>query len=278
MGDLFLKQLKRKLPDFSTFYTNHVAAAMHRYWGAAFPEDYQQPMNSDWIAKYESEILFAMDKFDVILGRLVNFVDTHSEFTMVIASSMGQAAIPAEQTYEFLSIVDLGKFMEALGVPRNAWDTRPAMVPCHCVVVKEEWRQTLLSNLERLKVGGCAMVAAQRPTVPMSYDERETGFFQIFLQFDNYAGGSEAQIGDRSYALSALGLGLTAHEDGVNCTAQHVPFGSLIVYGRHAGGRRPTERVRISTLDIAPSVLNAFGVPKPDYMRGAPSIILSNQS
>src|SRR5262249_41330694 len=38
--DLFLKQLREKTPAFATFFTNHVASSMHRYWPATFPEDY----------------------------------------------------------------------------------------------------------------------------------------------------------------------------------------------------------------------------------------------
>ena len=41
--DVFMTQLKRTTPDFSTFFTNHVASAMHRYWAAAYPADYARP-------------------------------------------------------------------------------------------------------------------------------------------------------------------------------------------------------------------------------------------
>jgi hypothetical protein len=39
--DIFYKQLETHKPDFSTFFTNHVASSQHRYWAAAFPEDYE---------------------------------------------------------------------------------------------------------------------------------------------------------------------------------------------------------------------------------------------
>ena len=275
MADLFLRQLEREQPDFSTFYTNHVAAAMHRYWGAMFPGDYSQPLDAAWIAQYREEILFAMDKFDAIVARLMRFIDAHPDFTLVMASSMGQAAIPAEKTHQFLTILDLAKFMARLGVPRDRWQARPAMVPCQCIIVAEECRPTLLSALDSLTVGGAAMVADQRPRMPMSYDERERGFFQLYVAFDNYAGGAAAQVGGRSVTLEELGLGFMAHEDGVNCTAQHVASGSLIVHRPGGNGARRHGRERISTLDIAPSILNALGISKPNYMRGAPSIQLS---
>ena len=66
--------------------------------------------------------------------------------------------------------------------------------------------------------------------------------------------------------------GMMAHEDGVNCTAQHVPVGSLLLYGKQAGGSSGSRRTGVSTLDVAPSILQFFGFERPAYMRGLPSI------
>ena len=35
-----MKQLELHKPSFSNCFTNHVASAMHRYWAAIFPEDF----------------------------------------------------------------------------------------------------------------------------------------------------------------------------------------------------------------------------------------------
>jgi hypothetical protein len=275
MADLFLRQLEDRSPDFATFYTNHVAAAMHRYWGAAFPADYTTPLDAEWVGRYRQEIYFAMDKFDDILTRVLAFVDSHPDYVLLIASSMGQAAIPAETTYRFLTIVDLDKFMNALGVPKGKWEAKPAMVPCQCVVVDDAFRNVLLDNLEKLSVDGATFVADPRPLAPMSYDERERGFFQIFVQFDSYGGAGSARLGENQMSVADLGLGFVAHEDGVNCTAQHVPDGSLIVYTKGSVQDRVTRRMKISTLDVAPSLLKAFDLEQPAYMRGSPSIEFS---
>lgn len=116
--DLFLTQLRKHRPQFASFYTNHVAAAMHRYWGATFPEDYDaEKMDADWIRRYAEEIWFAMDIFDVMLRHLVAFIDGDREYRLMVASSMGQAAIPAIKTHQFLTVTDAGAFLAALGVP-----------------------------------------------------------------------------------------------------------------------------------------------------------------
>ena len=267
MADLFLKQLDGTRPDFACFYTNHVAASMHRYWAAAFPEDYEQPPDQEWIRRYEGEIPFAMDVFDRILGRLVSFVDADPAYTLAVASSMGQAAIPAEKTTEFLTITNLSKFMSRLGVPPEAWQPRPAMVPCACVVVKDEYRDRVLSVVNELVVDGHRMRESKRPAAPLSYDERERGFFQFYVQFDSYRGAPHALVRDDVVELGALGLGLMAHEDGVNCTAQHGPDGSLIVYTPTGKRKWSGSRDRISTTEVAPAILNFFGFDAPAYMR-----------
>ena len=40
--DIFERQLRRTRPEFSSFFTNHLAAAMHRYWAAHRPGDYDE--------------------------------------------------------------------------------------------------------------------------------------------------------------------------------------------------------------------------------------------
>jgi hypothetical protein len=272
MADIFVRLLESTQPDFANFYTNHVAAAMHRYWGAAFPDDIKNGIEAAWVAKYSKEIQFAMDIFDKILARLSNFVHNNPEYLLVITSSMGQAAIPAEMTSEFMTIIDLKKFMRALGVADESWRIRPAMVPCNCVLVEESSREKFRKNLESLSINGFRFVEDRRPIAPMSYDERERGFFQLFVQHDSYHGPSSVIIGGTELTFEDAGIGFMPHEDGVNCTAQHIPEGSLVVFKPSVEkiGSRSVDR--ISTVDIAPSILHYFNLPVPSYMRGNPRI------
>jgi hypothetical protein len=274
--DLFMRQLECTQPDFATFYTNHVAAAMHRYWGAAFPQDYgDDRLEKTWIRQYEGEIEFAMSKFDLMLRQVVNFIDSHPEYRLMVASSMGQAAIPAIQTYQFLTISDIGRFMAALGVPEEGWELRPAMVPCWSVIVHEPYRDQVVARIPSIEIGGKVFKPDPRPVAPLSYDERERGFFRFFVQFDNYTGPRTALLDGQTLGLEELGLGFIAHEDGVNCTAQHVPVGSLWVYGAGTAGSGGS-RDNISTLDVTPSILEFFGLERPAYMRGSVAVRLDS--
>jgi hypothetical protein len=270
-ADLFMKQVRKTRPQFATFYSNNVAAAMHRYWGAAFPQEFiNSTLDAKWVQKYGGELVAAMDAFDQMLEKMVSFVEAHSDYTLVIASSMGQAAIPAQHTYEFLTIVHLDKFLAAMGVPKDSWEFRPAMIPCQCAVIPEVLRTKFLDRMATLKIGGHSMVESMRPLAPMSYDERERGFFQLFVQFDHFAPDTKVTLRGEDVAIESLGLGMMAHEDGINCTAQHVPEGCMLVYssgssGTHSG--REAHRQRVSTLEFVPSVLQHFNVTAPEYLR-----------
>lgn len=273
MGDLFLHQLERTRPAFATFYTNHVAAAMHRYWGASFPRDYAEPLEESWIRRYSNEIDFAMDKLDVVLARLKKFVDDNPGYTLMVASSMGQAAIPAQKTFDFLTILDMDRFMSSLGAPAGTWEMRPAMVPCQSVLVDAARRSDVAASLESLVIDGRRGLRDQRPVAPFSFDETEPGSFQLFIQFDSYNGERVARLNGETVSFDEIGLGLMQHEDGVNCTAQHVKSGSLFVYMPGASPR--PGRTHISTADVVPSILGYFGIPAPSYLRGQSRIRLA---
>ena len=53
--DAYFKHLKKEKPSFSTFFTNHLAGMMHRYWYDYFPEDFKvAPRNKSNFKKIRS--------------------------------------------------------------------------------------------------------------------------------------------------------------------------------------------------------------------------------
>lgn len=276
MADIFDRLVARQQPDFATFYSNNVAAAMHRFWAATFPQDYPDfPLTEDWKSRYAGEIDHAMAQFSHFLRTLVRTAHRLGDYTVVVAGSMGQAAIPTQRTDHFLSISDLDRFMTQMDVPTGAWNARSAMVPCVSVTVDEPYRQVFRENLQDLTVSGAPMVHDRRPTHPVSWDEAEGGYFHVFIQFDGFDGEDTASIGERRFRLGELGLGLVAHEDGVNCTAQHIPEGALLVFDpTRRAAEQVHDRRELWTVDFLPSVLEHFGVPIPGYAQGRPRLRL----
>jgi hypothetical protein len=295
LSDVFLSEVNRTLPDYATFYTNHVAAAMHRYWAASFPESQIGPsLDKEWLRAYADEVDVAMETFDALLKMLMTFQRRHPEYLIVVASSLGQTAIPAVHTREFLTIIDIARFMRALGAPDGSWTTIPAMVPDFAVSIDPEHIDTVTAALMTLSVDGERMLRQEsrmshsamrvrdgirylhhdvdvgddfKP--PLAFDVREGRTIHVSFQWDSYDGPRSALLGNRSLDFDELGLGFTPHQDGVNCTAQHAAEGCLMVF---PGVSDVSGRQLVSTLDFAPSVLGNFGLEGPSYMRGRPRI------
>jgi hypothetical protein len=270
MCDLFLKQLEETRPDFCTFYTNHVAAAMHRYWAALLPGDYKAgELDSEWVSSYHDEIPFALEKLELMLQKIVRFTEKNPEFSLVVASSMGQAAIAYQKTYEFLTITDIDKFMAALDIPVDSYSIAPAMVPCISVHLKGHDATSLKNKLETVKIGNEKMAFSRRPDQKACFELRD-GYLHLFIQFDNYEGPLTMSVGSKEVGFVDAGLSMMAHEDGVNCTAQHIPQGTLLVYRPE---KPDTSRTSISTVDFVPSVLSNFGIERDPTLAGRSSIL-----
>jgi len=93
-----MKQMKNTKPQFATFFTNHVASSMHRYWAAAYPQDYKTfNIEKEWVDTYKNEIYFTMEMFSRFFKEIVEFVNKNPEYKLIVASSMGQASTTAEQ-------------------------------------------------------------------------------------------------------------------------------------------------------------------------------------
>src|SRR5207249_1583136 len=99
--------------------------SMHRYWAAAFPDEYKSlGYDQDWINTYKGEILYSMKKADEMIGDLIAFA-ARNNYRLLIASSMGQSAIENEPLETQLWITSPERFFDRIGLPE--WARRPAM-------------------------------------------------------------------------------------------------------------------------------------------------------
>lgn len=116
--DLFLRLLDERSPDLAVLFTNHVAAAMHRYWYAMYPDDFgREHYGARWVERYRNEIPNAMIMLDRFLERLHRWCVEHHR-TMVLVSSMGQG--PSGRLESGVGkeavIFDPKRFLAAMGV------------------------------------------------------------------------------------------------------------------------------------------------------------------
>jgi hypothetical protein len=264
--DIYMKQLQSTKPAFSSFFTNHVASSMHRFWAAIFPEDYEQMgYDKEWIKTYRYEIDWTMRKADEFFARLVRFADRNPEYQVWVATSMGQAATVAEPLETQLYITDLSKFMAALGFEPSQWSARPAMLPQANLLVSPGLEGRMHEALSKLVIDD----------VPVPFRQKEHGFFSIDMgQKNMYKKPLVATLDGHPVPYADLGMQNIEIEDKSDANAYHIPEGCLLIYDPLNQGVQAA-RPEISTLDIAPAILRNFAVPVPKYM-AAPTALAAS--
>jgi len=248
--DAFLKQMEIHKPKFATFFTNHVASSMHRYWAAAFPGEYKNfGFDSDWVEMYSGEILFAMGKADEMIGDLIEFANDN-DYKLIIASSMGQNAIESQPLETQVWVTWPEKFFPRVGI--EGWERRPAMFPQYNFVVPAAAAGKAEAGLRSVEING----------VKLAY-RRDGEFFSVDFGQENLE-KLEVRIDGRYVSSSDCGLENVRIEDRSTSSAYHIPEGSLLTYHRDEEGGLCGN---VSTLEIAPYILRALEVPVPRYMR-----------
>ena len=257
--DVFAKQLETKRPAFSTFFTNHIASTLHRFWAAAYPRDYARfDCTEDWVDRYAGEVRWVMDRADDMLARLDAFAQRHSEYELWIASSMGQAATEATRSFSQVYLRDLDVFLRRLGVEPSSWTERPAMAPRVIFALDGGRDRALEAKLARIEL-------ADRG--PLGWEHLGQGVYRIHPGVQKDVGEAVVRFQGEPHPFAEFGFRNLVLQDQVGQTAYHVPTGLLLRAGAQAA-KGPRER--LSTQQVAPMLLDALGEPRPAYMGSAP--------
>jgi hypothetical protein len=254
--DVFFKLLITKRPDFVTFFTNHVASSMHRYWAATFPDDYENlAFDKEWQDTYSNEILYTMDHADAMLRKVGAFVDSNPDYKLLIASSMGQEPIESEPLECQLLVVDNGKFMKKMGVNDQAdYYILPAMIPQYNYKLTESCSSIFKNNLNNLKVNGHLV----------NYRELGNGQFSVDFGQANLK-SVEIILNGEYINMNDIGLENVEITDKSGATAYHIPEGHLFAY-HPSNFKHHTTDSQLLTCDIAPIILNNYGIQHQGYM------------
>jgi len=245
-GDLFMSLASDADADLSIYFTNHVAAAMHRYWYAMFPSDFDQVFYEEsWVEKHRDEIPYALELLDRFIARLLDWCDS-SDRALVLVSSMGQHASPildTSRTHEAV-VVDPMAFLRAIGAAKGA-SVSAAMHP----------QLTVTYESDLTADSGEKAMQALADTVAGGAVDRSGRTITLTAMIVGISGMVDL-VGDRSDGSQA-GLELRAVND--HSSGRHSPFGSLIVY--NGGQEWPVgEAAPIDVMDYAPGVLQLLGV------------------
>jgi hypothetical protein len=255
--DAFMKCLRQYKPAFSTFFTNHVASAQHRFWAALFPEDFNDLRYSEeWVRRYQHEIEYAMDVTDAFVGRLVKFLGRVPEHILLVASSMGQEAFNGQPNDSYLEIDDFPHFMQSFGLGPAAYAQKTAMFPCYAVAVTPQYVDQFREKLGSIRING----------EPIRVQHHDGGYSLLDFDYRNYGGPGFAQINGHDISFAEIGIRLVEDEEGVYLSGEHQPEGVLLIYDPLHAHTAHAQRDNISILQIAPMVLRHFGIPIPAYM------------
>lgn len=270
--DVFMKQLNRTKPAFSTFFTNHVASSMHRYWAAKYPDDYDRfGYSHDWLDTYHHEIDWTMGRFDQMLDRILQFLAKEPDYELWVASSMGQAATTAEKPAKFQTyLFDPNQFMRYFGFRQDDYLIKPAMAPRHIIKIKDKRRYVEFAertcDIVVAHVDKHSLAPGENCTVKVK--NLENGVFMIRAPVIQNHSGEMLRVDGVDVRFSDLGFSNNKINDQTAQTAYHIPEGSLLIYSP-ACDYSQLGCQSISSIDIAPSILQNFGVKKPGYMKQA---------
>jgi hypothetical protein len=259
--DFFLKELKQTTPDAAFFFTNHVASSMHRFWPATFPKDYpNQFWGEHWASTWSGEIPFAMDEADAQIGDLMSFVEADRRYALIVATSMGQAAVEEVNDYlkRQLNFGDVKSFMRMLGIADEDWYQQRAMVPIFTVVVKESLSNMMADRLSSVRVNDQAI----------SYENRGHGVFSFWLGHHNLETHEiRVRYNDQPVSLKTAGLINMNIQDEADTNAYHVPEGCLFVYDPEVKPKPSSaSKTLVSTREFAPFILSNFDITRPAHM------------
>jgi hypothetical protein len=266
--DSFMKQLEEHRPHFTTFFTNHVAASMHRFWAATFRDHYSQfNLPDDWVQAYAHEIEWAMCVADEFLGRLVSFCRKNIEYRLLVASSMGQAATKAEIREGYYTIKDFDRFFKCLNIEFNEIKLATAMAPD----VSIHFLTERAANRFRAVQGELEQSLGD---LDIDIDDRNMLHMKVYIQPSVERDLPEVKIGNITYSLSELGFKFIADQDRVGVTAYHMPEGIFLSWSaRDDLSNHVNAREAISVLSIAPSIIRSYGVNPPVYMSSSKNCV-----
>jgi hypothetical protein len=229
--DVFRKHFKvHRPPQFSTFFTNHVAGVMHRYWKDVFPEDFLDEASSNG-ESHEWLMRFALRVLDDVLRDVLDWVQSNPDLVVVFASSMGQDAVHRDY-HEGVDLVveDLPLLVARTGLERFQYRPLLAMAPQVAIEVNDEaLRERTRRILESAYCGnGRRLMRVQTIGPSLS--------ITIATPPANDLAADTFHIDGREVTWTSSGLRKQPVEPG---TGYHIPEGTLAVLSVQLAGSPP---------------------------------------
>jgi len=250
--DIFQHALERSNVDFCTFFTNHVAGMMHRYWKHTFPEDFGARLKSAQDRFHAGSIAYAMDIASAQIGKLMPYVHARRG-RLIVATSMGQEAIDRGGQVGEWRITDVQQFLQAIDWHKPARDML-AMQPdfnfafnSHADAADFLQAASRLVDRQGQSVWKQARCTCDTVNLGLSPSPLAVEAGEAFLNTDDR---QPVRLG-----LMDMGISLLKRNPG---TGYHQPRGVLLLYG--AGVDPADARTEVDSTAVRPGILDMFGV------------------
>lgn len=225
--DVFLGLYRPESPPaLATFFTNHVAGVMHRYWDHVFPEDF--PGRTPDGCPHEKTMGFALSICDAIVADALGFARRRPDLVVAFATSMGQAAVHRDHEGVAASVTDLGRLLALFGAAPGSFKPLLAMVPqvaaelpdapLRASIARAIERATTASGQRLFSVQEVGQSLSITIHTPRRRDIEVGGFYRA------------DEAGRQSFCAFA-DAGVTMN-DFAGGTGYHVPEGVLALVGR----------------------------------------------
>ena len=215
-------------PAYASFFTNHVAGLMHRYWRDVFPEDFVgKEVFSSGAKSQEPAMRFALEILDRMLAQVFRWRSENPSLVVCFASSMGQGPVyRSHHPGKEIIVVEPHRFMQASGLRPNEYELLLAMVPHVAVKVEDpQIRQRAIDSITGYRTdSGLPFVEVDPSGSTLSITVHNVS------RQDAMAGGFMFDVDRLSW--EDAGIRATDIDPG---TGYHIPEGTLAFLG----GSRP---------------------------------------
>lgn len=254
--DVFRWYYQKERPDFSTFFVNSTAHLQHMHWRNMDPEPFKLKPTSDEQREYQHAIRYGYEMMDQLVGQVLDLAEPG--VTVILMSALSQQPC---LRYEdsggktFYRPREFERVLEYAGVPQP-FQVAPVMSEqFHLHFDSETAARDAATRLRGLNVDGQAAMQVK--------DEGSSVFAgcSVFRQLHrdallNRLDGEPLPFFRLFYQVEGLKSGMH-HPDG-------------ILWIRHPTQPHREHATKVPLRDIAPTLLQTFGVAPPAYMTGTP--------
>lgn len=252
--DIYKKYLTRYQPQFSTFFTNHLASMMHRYWKYLFIDDKRIDQSS-----FQSKsIIRAIDIADKQISELIEIGKKYN-YQLWIISSMGQDQIDWGDYVPEICISNFDSILKILQLDSNKYKMLPAMQPDICI--KSYDKNHLSKLLEKLKF---LVDSESKQILSVRYKPINNTVNLFINNSKSVPKDKEIFYLGKKYNINDLSIELINRDKG---TGYHVPEGIFIADHPISLKKNKLDINRfLDTRQILPLVLNFFNIKKFNYL------------